>query len=237
MVMKRFFRRAALLVAAMAFVANASAQTEVGRFSLMPMVGFTVAGLTGNDANVTYFFGDDEMEAKADYKFGFTAGVEAGYQLTSRVGFTAALLYSLQGAARNAEMSNSEGLFSIEDKSKLNLSYLNVPILVNFYVAKGLALKAGIQPGFLLSAKSKADITGKGYAAEDSEHGSADMNKYCNKVDFSIPVGVSYEFSNGVVIDGRYNFGLTKCFKETIGQKPDSKNSVFQIAVGYKFVL
>ena len=42
---------------------------------------------------------------------------------------------------------------------------------------------------------------------------------------------LSYEFSN-VVIDGRYNWGLTKVWKDG-----EAKNSVFQITVGYKFSL
>lgn len=49
--------------------------------------------------------------------------------------------------------------------------------------------------------------------------------------DFSIPVGLSYEFSN-VVFDARYNFGCTKTF-----EKADSRHSVFQFTVGYKFAL
>ena len=50
-------------------------------------------------------------------------------------------------------------------------------------------------------------------------------------VDLSIPIGLSYEFSN-FVIDGRYNWGLTKVAKDS-----DSKNSVFQNTLGYKLPL
>lgn len=47
----------------------------------------------------------------------------------------------------------------------------------------------------------------------------------------SIPVGLSYEISN-VVLDARYNWGVTKAFDGL-----DSKNSVFQVTIGYKFQL
>ena len=50
-------------------------------------------------------------------------------------------------------------------------------------------------------------------------------------VDLSIPVGLSYQYEN-FVIDGRYNWGLTKVY-----DGDDAKNSVFQITVGYKFSL
>ena len=49
--------------------------------------------------------------------------------------------------------------------------------------------------------------------------------------DFSIPVGVSYEYSN-FQLDARYNWGMTK-----VADWADSKNSVFQITLGYKFAL
>ena len=50
-------------------------------------------------------------------------------------------------------------------------------------------------------------------------------------VALSIPVGLSYEISN-VVLDARYNWGVTKAFDGL-----DSKNSVFQVTIGYKFQL
>ena len=115
---------------------------------------------------------------------------------------------------------------SKNDDVKMNLDYINVPILANIYVVKGLALKAGIQPAFNVSNKVKSDGV------------SVDWNKYFSgsdaevkTFDFSIPVGASYEFSD-FVIDARYNFGLTKIMNAS-----DSKNSVFQITLGYKFNL
>ena len=98
------------------------------------------------------------------------------------------------------------------------MDYLNIPVLANYYVVKGLAIKAGIQPGFLLSAKA----------------GDTDIKDGCKKLDLSIPVGLSYEISD-FVIDARYNLGLTKSFK---GDDIDgSKHSVIQITLGYKFAL
>ena len=52
-----------------------------------------------------------------------------------------------------------------------------------------------------------------------------------NTFDFSIPIGLRFEFSN-VVIDARYNIGITKIEKD--GKE---RNSVFQFTLGYKFKL
>ena len=53
------------------------------------------------------------------------------------------------------------------------------------------------------------------------------------KFDLSIPVGLSYEYED-FVLDARYNIGTSKLIKSD----PDSsKNSVFQLTIGYKFEL
>lgn len=90
------------------------------------------------------------------------------------------------------------------------------------YVAKGLAVKLGIQPGFNVRHKATASVSGVTVTANQPG---------VKSVDFSIPVGISYQFDR-FVIDGRYNFGLTKLIDDS-----DSKNSVFQFTFGYKFSL
>lgn len=61
---------------------------------------------------------------------------------------------------------------------------------------------------------------------------TVDAKDYCNKIDLSIPVGVSYELGCGVIFDLRYNIGLTHVVKDTKGN-----NSVCQLTVGYKISL
>ncbi len=86
-------------------------------------------------------------------------------------------------------------------------------------------MKAGIQPGFLLSHKSKYTILG-----EKEENTSTDELK---TFDLSIPLGLSYEFSD-FVIDARYNLGLTKVNKDNKLLDKDMKNSVIMLTLGYK---
>ena len=57
----------------------------------------------------------------------------------------------------------------------------------------------------------------------------SDFGVDINSFDFAIPVGLSYEYKN-FVIDGRYNIGVMKMV-----DNDDSKNSVFQFTIGYKF--
>jgi hypothetical protein len=195
--MKKIMMIAALMVATL----SASAQNEVGQFTLKPMVGLNLANITNNDGKI---------------KVGVAAGVEAEYGITETFGITAGVLYSMQGCK---DKDNSD--------LKSNVDYINIPILANAYLFKGFAVKVGLQPGFLVRAKEK--YSNGGIAVD------RDMKEFCNKVDLSIPLGISYEYAN-FVFDARYNWGLTKLFKDDARDKK-SHNSVFMFSVGYKFAL
>ena len=104
--------------------------------------------------------------------------------------------------------------------------YVNIPIMANIYLVQGLALKLGIQPAFNVNASYTASTQGIDVSASLSDFGVK-----VKSFDFAIPVGLSYEFNN-IVIDGRYNIGVTKMV-----ENDDSKNSVFQFTLGYKFSL
>lgn len=147
-----------------------------------------------------------------DPRIGLAAGVEAEYQATDIFSVSAGLIYSMQG-----NKAKEEGV-TLTTK----LDYINIPILANVYVTQGLAVKLGVQPAFNVSDKQK--LSG-GKASVEAEDVGAES------FDFSIPVGLSYEYNN-VVFDARYNFGVTN-----IADGGDSKNSVFQFTLGYKFAL
>ena len=122
----------------------------------------------------------------------------------------------------------------------MNLSYINIPVVANVYLFKGFAVKAGVQVGFLVGANYevtatiKDDKAGKNFTSKYDES----FKDQCKKVDFSIPMGVSYQVPTiPIVIDARYNLGLTKVNKESEEGYKDLKNNVIQLTVGYKFAL
>jgi len=184
------------------------AQHAPKTLTLQPKVGI-------NNASIT----DEDM---GDPRTGLAVGGELEYQATDMVSVSTGLLYSMQGM---------KGEFA-GIKETMKLDYINIPIMANVYVIKGLAVKLGLQPGFMVNNKMKAK---QGSASvevgvEDVLR-EAGINSSLNKLDLSIPIGVSYEYKN-FVIDGRYNWGITKIIKEA-----DGKNSVFQFTLGYKFEL
>lgn len=192
--MKKMFLTAAMMLASVATFA----QNAEGQITIQPKVGLNIANLTDAD--------------DADARIGLAVGAEFEYGVTDMIGISAGFLYSMQGAKTTIENVDAT----------MKLDYLNVPILANVYVAPGLAVKLGIQPGFKLSSKFKAETSG--VSAE------ADLDDV-KGFDISIPVGLSYQYQN-IVLDARYNWGVTKIMDDV-----DSKNSVFQITLGYKFSL
>ena len=207
---------------------TASAQNEVGKITLQPKIGLNLAYLSNVKEKTSRYTNDTESgNLKAD----FAVGVEAEYGLAEKFSVAAGILYSRQGTDFGTvkEYGDPDGSVSDGwDKNAMNLDYLNIPIVANFYFAKGWAIKAGIQPGFLLSAKHKID----GLGVKESKN--EDIKDKCKSFDLSIPIGISYEFDNHIVIDGRYNLGVTKVNKYN---DESSKNGVIQITVGYKFGL
>ena len=184
--MKKLFIMAAMVLSSV----GAFAQQAAGTTTIQPKVGLNVSTIGDND-----------------WKAGFAAGAELQYQCSDKLGIAAGVLYSAQGLKYK---DIDAGIAKVEG-GKWNPGYLNIPVTLNYYVVPGLAVKAGLQPGFMVSKDNAGDGV--------------------KTFDLSVPVGLSYEYQN-IVFDARYNIGVTK-----IADNDDHYNNVIQITVGYKFAL
>ena len=196
-------RKFLMIVALTAVMAVASAQNEPGTLTIQPKGGFGLATLT----NVS----EAEMTGVGMF------GGELEYALKEKLSIGAGINFDMLGYG----FDDTDG---IKDWYT-SLNYLAVPVVANYYIYKGLAVKAGLQPGLLLSA----NVAYK----EDGDKYDTKVTGDYNKFDLSIPIGLSFEFSR-VVIDARYLLGLTKVNK--YGDKT-CRNSVIMITTGYKFKL
>ena len=191
-----------MMIAVMAiFAMTASAQNtnrEVGAFTLQPKVGLAIGSFSGE-----YITVGGKVDTKK--RVGFTAGLEGEIYATNWLGIALGLNYAQQG-------------WKFGDV-KCKYDYLNVPLVADFYVARGLALKTGVQLGFLMNAKWD----------------DLNVKDDCNKTNFSIPIGISYEFSN-VVLDLRYNVALSKVNKNATDNYK-YRSDLVQFTIGYKFEL
>lgn len=218
---------------------GASAQQEVGTFSIIPRIGVSIANMTNN----TLYYGDDsnsnQLTVDSKSKAGLLAGFDVDYQVHPMVSVSLGAYYSMQGYRYpNVQSDDGNGNYRGFSDWTMKAQYLNFPLMLHCYVAKGFAVKAGVQVGALLSEKQEFDertyTLGKdGNISNEQTVEHSEKSETLRKVDFSIPVGVSYEYMN-VILDARYNFGLLNVNKLDIVK---SRNSVFTVSVGYRFAL
>ena len=229
-----------IMMAVAAFMATAAnAQFEKGTWSLQPFLGGSISSIT----NVGSFDIDDGIELKKRTRVGYIIGGEAEYQFAKKFSVAAGINYTTQGCGwKDIDYFDGGAKIKIKDQSDV-LGYIKIPIVANYYIFKGFAVKAGVQFGFMVSSKFFAhgeadyDLFRDGVKREVDLYGYVDMKDQYKKFDFSIPVGVSYQFKVPIVIDARYQIGLTKLNKYSYDGIKDSKNSVFTLTVGYKFGL
>ncbi len=201
-------KRLVFIASVMMLPLMAYAQREVGTLSFQSKAGLSVA----------YYTGDDGVDTKP--RFGIVAGAEFEYQLMKELSLSAGMLYSQQGEKGKIK----EPFQEVDLTAKTD--YLNFPILVNVYVAKGFSVKFGVQPAVNVKA---------GYSVSNSsfewEGNLSYYGIHVKTFDLAIPVGLSYELKN-FVIDARYNIGVTK-----MAEGDESRNRTFQFTIGYKKVL
>ena len=224
---KKFLMAAVALMTAMCV--NAQGRFEPGTFTIQPRIGFTGATITNMPSVKIPGVGKIDHEATG----GFFAGADAAYQVNDWFEVAAGVNWAQAGSGWKDTDLNVDGVTANVKDLKIKTSYINVPVTANFYIMDGFALKTGVQFGFLTSAKLKGEFSALGETEKLDESCKDDVNKF----DLSIPVGVSYEFENHIVLDARYNFGLTKVNKDTDPDYKDGRNLSFVITVGYKFGL
>ncbi len=143
---------------------------------------------------------------------GYHAGAFVKIKLT-KLAIQPEVIYSVQGSDISTATSSQA----------LDLAYVNIPVMLKFYLIGGLNLQAGPQFGFLASANGP-DPTG-------TVTGSVDLKSYLKSTDFSIGLGAGFDISR-FTIDARYNLGISEINDNAaLGA---TKNQAFQLSLGFK---
>jgi hypothetical protein len=180
------------VVMAMVFTGTLSAQSV----NLGVKGGLNVYNVTNNS----------EFNSKAGVHLGLLGHVHLAN--TSKWALQPEIMYSSQGA-RIGESSN-----------RLNLDYLNVPVLIQYMFDNGFRLQAGPQLGFLVNANT---VVGEN---------KVDVKDDYKGVDLGLSFGASYVHPpSGFGIDARYNLGMTDIPRGTT----EHRNNGFQLGVFYLF--
>ncbi len=214
--------------------AFAQDESPVGKFSAIPRLGVSIANLSGN--TVPAIGGD----LKSKNKVGFLGGADVEYRVSKDLAVGLGV-YSAQQGFRYPDFSTvspkNDAPTSVGYHDyHVNLHFLNVPIYVKGYLFDGFAVMTGLQCGFFVNSKESFEAT-EMTANKDGSTTYGKMEKIeqdfdCKKMDWAIPVGISYEYMN-VILDARYHFSLSNISKTDVSMK----NKTFTISVGYRFTL
>ena len=238
---------------------NAGAQKrEAGEWSIIPKVGVNLFKLADDKV---WLSEDGSKYVNSSYKLGFEGGVDIEYMVHDRIGLTVGAMYAMQNEKYNdfhkgEKKAGSENLyeFSKFENMRVNFGFLNVPVKCNVYLTDNFALKAGVQLGFMLSAKFKYNVVSGLYDklnpgniiyydadGNPAQEGSnvylaeeIDVKDSYKHFDISIPVGFSYEYEN-VILEAQYRIGLSKLNLDGYADK--LRSSLFSVTVGYRLGL
>lgn len=173
---------------------------EQGALYITPKVGCSMSSLMGTNTS--------------GVRFGFTGGIELEGFLTDAVSLSIEALYARQGGEKVLDNA----------KTKIRVDYLKIPLMANFYIYKGFAVKMGFQFAINMNNHFNQSDTNRSGHISDIGYKTRDF-------DLSIPVGIAYEFKNHIVIDARYNISTSKFFIDSDA----TRFNTFMLTVGYRF--
>jgi len=169
-------------------------------------------------ANYSTIGGKDVKElGDVKYTFGYHGGLMANIKLSEMVYVQPELLYSAVGGKVVVNYEDEDGE-DIEETGTMQLNYINLPIKLKTLTKFGMCGMAGVEPGYLLTAKAKQD--GESSSFKDQAK-SFRMGWF---------VGVGYQSKAGIGIDVRYTDDFTSFLKEA-----KLKNSAFVASVYFQF--
>jgi len=198
-------------------------------------LGFNATGMIGDDVDKTSY-----------PKKGFVGGAFVRWDMTPRINLQVELLYTQRGTE---SLMNNLGLI---DTLTIKLDYLEIPVLLRFE----LPLPGKVKPNFLFGPAIAFNVSAKTTTDDNSSFYDSEQEIVnARGTEFSIILGAGIDFTLGkgtLVLDTRYNIGLTKAFEDVdpgteyaedeipfiftdSGEALDLKNGGFSFMIGYAF--
>ena len=166
----------------------------------------------------THYWGKD---VKHGGQLNYQAGVFFEYRFNDKVSIAPEIVFAAQGGKYNGEFDGFE-----TDVTE-HVNYINVPVMLKYYVAPSLSIDFGPQIGYNVYSK----YTWKYSFGETEFKETVDQKVATKDIDFGVGLGLTYNIAKDVFVQGRYTMGLTKVFKNY----SEAKNGNAQIAIGYRF--
>ena len=131
---------------------------------------------------------NDDDNSNTEYILGFHVGLLGHFHLNDQFALQPEVVFSTQGAQYKVAGTDF----------KQELSYINIPVLLQYMFNNGFRIQAGPQLGILASARS------------GTNNNTVDVKDNFESTDLGLSVGVSFiNPTSSFGVDARYNHGLS----------------------------
>lgn len=211
------------------------------KFSLGVRAGWTLSNVTVREPDGFTVEGDFDYQLDELYRplHSLHVGIDTRLRLSKRFSIVSGLQYARKGHKTKAYQApippsptfNYPLVYGSANASSSELHYLNLPVMADFQIWKGLALQGGVEVGKLLSARYKSGGL------------SADTKRFYEGFDFGLAAGLEYRFNDAFFVSARHIIAISSL--QTIELTDDvggvgggvsSHNNATQLSVGYRHV-
>ncbi|HPJ69433.1 MAG TPA: porin family protein [Candidatus Mcinerneyibacteriales bacterium] len=169
------------------------------------------AGLTLG--NINKDVEDMGMPAEADKKM--RMGMTFGAMMHMPVGENMVFM------AEGAYIQKGVGVEFMDEEMTMKIDYLQFDALMKYAFADAFGIYAGPGFGFVMAAE------------QEYPDGSMDIKDFVKSSEFSLNFGAQFMATENIVLDARYNMGLTTIPDEE--EAPEVMSRTISLTVGYLF--
>ena len=218
------------IIALMCLILTTGAAMAQKNFTFGPKIG----------VDYTHFWGKDCLHGG---QLNYQAGLFMEYRFSDKFSLSPEIVFAAQGGKNKGVVINPENMppygtapYGSEFKYAdyiYNLNYINVPVMLKYYVTPALSIDFGPQLG--INVYHKCTIKGKG----DNKDFKETVSTKTKNMDFGLGLGLTYNITENVFVQGRYTMGMTNISNAKEGDgfgTPDKpKNGNAQISIGFRF--
>ena len=201
-----------IAIALMCTILATGAAMAQKQFTFGPKIG----------VDYTHYWGENVNHGG---QLNYQVGAFMEYRFTNKFSIAPEVVFAAQGGKYDTKRNLLGVPFEVKETD--NVNYINVPVMLKFYVVPALSIDFGPQVGFNVYSKN----TWEAKVADEGGKHTEDMKDVTKSVDFGLGLGLTYNITNDVFVQGRYTMGLTDVFD----YDHSGKNGNAQIAIGYRF--
>jgi hypothetical protein len=192
-----------------------------------PLQAQTTIGVKGGINIATVDTNVEDIEDLVESKTGFVGGAFVTFGLGNIFAVQPELLYSQKGFQGD----------EFDETVKVNTNYIEIPVLLKAQLKLAM-LRPAIYAGPVVSFETGCDISASGLSVDCDVGEEGFINR--KKTDWAAVFGANLDFFLGpvtLIVDGRYQLGLTNLADDPDFPEEDVKNRVWQFMAGIGWTL